>query len=100
MSEWFEDWFNTKYYHILYENRNDDEAQSFIQRLLKELSLSKNSRVLDLACGQGRHSRFLNRLGYDVVGTDLSDQSIAHAKVNENERLKFACAKLYTKMCA
>jgi len=91
MPEWFEDWFNTKYYHILYEHRNDDEAETFIKQLLSELSLPKKSRVLDLACGQGRHSRFLNALGYSVVGVDLSEQSINCAKKYENQDLKFVC---------
>ena len=26
--DWFSDWFNSKYYHILYQNRNEKEAES------------------------------------------------------------------------
>ena len=42
---------------------------------------------MDLACGKGRHSIFLNSLGYDVTGVDLSIQSILEASKNKNERL-------------
>jgi len=91
MAEWFEDWFNTKYYHILYDHRNDEEANTFIKRLSDELALPQKARILDLACGQGRHARFFNELGYNVVGVDLSEESILSAKSFENESLFFHC---------
>lgn len=86
---WFADWFNTKYYHILYNNRNFEEAELFITKLTNDLQLPKNSKIIDLACGKGRHSIFLNQLGYHVLGLDLSEESIAHNKIFENETLKF-----------
>jgi len=87
--EWFKDWFDTKYYHILYQDRNDDEAHVFMQHLISFLKLRKNGKILDLPCGRGRHSVFLNQLGYDVIGADLSENSIAFAKQFENESLHF-----------
>ncbi|MET2984616.1 class I SAM-dependent methyltransferase [Aureibaculum conchae] len=87
--EWFKDWFDTKYYHILYQDRNDDEAQVFMKYLTSFLQLKKHSKILDLPCGRGRHSVFLNQLGYDVIGADLSGNSIAFAKQFENESLHF-----------
>ncbi|MDR1876015.1 MAG: methyltransferase domain-containing protein [Flavobacteriaceae bacterium] len=87
--DWFAEWFNTPYYHILYKSRDDKEAQEFITNLVKYLSIPIESTVLDLACGKGRHSIFLNKLGYDVTGVDLASQSIESAKRYENERLKF-----------
>ena len=89
MAEWFKDWFNTKYYHILYKNRNFEEAEIFIQNLVAHLNLQKGAHVLDLACGKGRHSIFLNKLGFDVVGVDLSPENIACANQNASENLKF-----------
>lgn len=47
------------------------------------------SRALDLACGKGRHSVRLWKHGYDVIGIDLSTDSIAEAKLNEKEGLEF-----------
>ncbi|MFN5878833.1 MAG: SAM-dependent methyltransferase, partial [Flavobacteriales bacterium] len=66
--EWFADWFDTPYYHILYKNRNDEEAAHFIENLIEFIQLDLGSRVLDLACGKGRHSVTLNKLGYNVLG--------------------------------
>ncbi len=87
--DWFEEWFDTPYYHILYNNRDYKEAESFILALTKELNLPEKAKVVDLACGKGRHSVFLNKLGFDVLGLDLSQQSIAFDKKFENPNLKF-----------
>lgn len=88
--EWFADWFDTSYYHTLYKERNDEEAAIFIANLLDFLHLEKNARVLDLACGKGRHSITLNKLGYNVLGVDLSPNSIELAKYHANNTLDFA----------
>ncbi|WP_326982855.1 class I SAM-dependent methyltransferase [Chryseobacterium sp. MYb264] len=87
--EWFESWFDTPYYHLLYSNRDYTEAENFITKLTADLGLPPNSKIIDLACGKGRHSVFLNKLGYDVLGLDLSQQSIDFDKQFENETLKF-----------
>ena len=57
---WFESWFDSKYYHILYQNRDDNEAKYFIDNLLDAFHFKKGARLLDLACGKGRHSIYLN----------------------------------------
>lgn len=86
---WFASWFDTPYYHILYKDRNYREAQIFMDNLTHYLNLPEKAKVLDLACGKGRHSIYLNQLGFDVVGADLSENSIASAKTNENDTLHF-----------
>lgn len=86
---WFASWFDTPYYHILYKDRNYREAQIFMDNLTQYLNLPEKAKVLDLACGKGRHSIYLNQLGFDVVGADLSENSIASATKNENETLHF-----------
>jgi SAM-dependent methyltransferase len=88
-TEWFETWFDTKYYHSLYKHRDENEAAYFIQRLLDEIELPEHSQVLDLACGKGRHSITLFDAGYRVVGLDLSKNSIDHLKDKEREGLEF-----------
>ena len=62
--DWFTDWFNTSYYHTLYKERNDVEAQLFMRNITEILSLDTTTHILDLPCGKGRHSVFLNSLGY------------------------------------
>lgn len=86
---WFSNWFDTPFYHILYKDRDYAEAQLFIDNITDYLNLPENAKVLDLACGRGRHSIYLNKLGYDVIGADLSENSINFAKEFENETLHF-----------
>lgn len=88
-NNWFASWFDTPYYHILYKDRNYREAQIFMDNLTHYLNLPEKSKVLDLACGKGRHSIYLNQLGFDVLGADLSENSIAEANKNANETLHF-----------
>ena len=88
-TDWFTSWFNTPYYHILYKHRNDADAQFFMRNITSFLNLPKNSYIADLPCGKGRHSVYLNSLGYKVTGGDLSENSILHAKQFENESLDF-----------
>ncbi len=88
-TEWFQNWFDTPYYHLLYDHRNDEEAKFFMKGLIQFLKLKKGDRILDLPCGKGRHSRFLNSKGFEVVGADLSKNSIQAAKLYENDKLKF-----------
>lgn len=86
---WYASWFDTPYYHILYADRDHAEAQQFMDNLTQYLNLPEHGKILDLACGRGRHSIYLNSLGYDVTGADLSKNSIAYAKTYENETLHF-----------
>ena len=87
--EWFKEWFNSPYYHLLYKNRNLKEADLFIKNLSDFLQIKQNANILDLACGNGRHSIILNRLGFKVTGVDLSNNSISIAKQHENKNLQF-----------
>ena len=86
---WYEKWFNTKYYHILYANRDYEEAKLFINNLASHLKLKKNSKIIDVACGNGRHAVYLNLLGYDVTGIDLSKKNIESASKSSKKNLQF-----------
>jgi len=86
---WFASWFDTSYYHQLYNHRSEEEAQAFIERLVAFLALEPKSKVLDLACGKGRHARTLHALGLNVLGTDLSPESIAFANESAVDGLQF-----------
>ncbi len=87
--KWYASWFDTKYYHILYKDRDYTEAQHFMDNLTQYLNLPENAKILDLACGKGRHSIYLNSLGYNVTGADLSENSIKEASKFSNETLHF-----------
>ena len=88
-TKWYASWFDTPYYHILYKDRNYAEAELFMKTLTHYLNLEPGDEILDLACGKGRHSVYLNSIGYNVTGADLSENSIAHASKFENDTLRF-----------
>lgn len=97
--EWFASWFDSPYYHILYHNHNEQSAKDFIDNLFKkltpqypehsELQPASSYKILDLACGKGRHSRYMASKGFDVTGTDLSENSIKFARQFETDNLSF-----------
>jgi 2-polyprenyl-3-methyl-5-hydroxy-6-metoxy-1,4-benzoquinol methylase len=86
---WFKDWFNSPYYHQLYQHRDESEAEIFIDKLITHLSPPQGAEMLDVACGKGRHSIQLAQKGFTVTGIDLSEDSIIAAKEAENENLNF-----------
>ncbi|MDQ3550311.1 MAG: methyltransferase domain-containing protein [Bacteroidota bacterium] len=87
--EWYKEWFNSPFYHKLYFERDETEAEDFITNLLNYLNPQPSCRFLDVACGKGRHSKFLASKGYDVNGIDISIDSINYAKKFETDNLHF-----------
>ena len=87
---WFAHWFDSPYYYTLYKNRDEKEAQVFIDNLIDYLQIPKGSKLIDIACGKGRHAKYFNKKGIDVVGVDLSQNSINTAKKDENKNLQFS----------
>jgi SAM-dependent methyltransferase len=87
---WYRSWFDSPYYHILYRDRDEVEAAKFIDRVLKYFDPPPYATFLDLACGKGRHSKYVSEKNFNVTGIDLSPRSISTAKQYENERLNFA----------
>ena len=83
------DWFDSDYYQILYKHRDYNEARNFIDNIIEYLDLKKGSKILDLACGIGRHSIYLDKIGFKVVGTDKSPNNIKIAKASQNQSLNF-----------
>ncbi len=87
--EWFASWFDTPFYHTLYSNRNDEEATQFISNLFKHLQIPQGAAILDVACGKGRHAKSMHALGMDVIGIDLSCNSITTANEMATTGLRF-----------
>lgn len=78
--QWFESWFDSPYYHILYKNRDKKEAELFIDSLYSRFKIKPEHTILDLACGKGRHSIYMASKLNLVTGVDLAPNSIAEAK--------------------
>ncbi|MBA3649778.1 MAG: class I SAM-dependent methyltransferase [Chitinophagales bacterium] len=87
--EWFETWFDSPYYHILYQQHDHQEAERMIETLFKYLELPASAKILDVACGRGRHSIYMAEKGYTVAGIDLSWKNIQYAQRYEQDNLSF-----------
>lgn len=83
MSEWYKEWFDDDYLKV-YSHRNDEDAKTLIETVLKYIDIEKNAFVLDAACGAGRHSRLMAEYGFRVIGFDLSESLLKAA--NENRK--------------
>ncbi len=71
VTEWFRDSFGEDYLR-LYPHRNDEEAERITALIVRTVGLEPGWRVLDVACGAGRHARAFRRVGAECVGLDLS----------------------------
>lgn len=79
MPEWFEEWFGDDYLR-LYPHRDEAEARRAVELLRRTLPWATGWRVLDVACGPGRHARALEEAGAWCVGLDLSAALLARAR--------------------
>ncbi len=70
-AEWFREWFGQAYLE-LYPHRDEAEAARAVALYRERAALSAGDRVLDLACGAGRHLERLRAGGLRATGIDLS----------------------------
>jgi SAM-dependent methyltransferase len=78
-SNWYENWFGNEYLTV-YAHRDEDEARQLVQLILTYINLDKNSKIIDLCCGQGRHAHLFAQEGFEVYGFDLSRKLLQVAK--------------------
>jgi ubiquinone/menaquinone biosynthesis C-methylase UbiE len=71
MTEWFEEWFGEEYLQ-LYPHRDHAEAERAVGLILGTVGCRPGWRVLDVACGAGRHALALQAAGLRCTGVDLS----------------------------
>lgn len=84
---WYRRWFGEAYLEV-YPHRNESEAEEVVQLLLEHAPLPPGARILDLACGAGRHLRPMARRGLAPVGLDLSFPLLRRAReANPREAL-------------
>ena len=89
--EWFRDLFDARYAAALAEEKPPRQTRIEVEFVARVLGLPRGARILDVACGYGRHAGPLSRRGYRVVGVDLSRAMLAEARRRHREgpRLRF-----------
>lgn len=78
MSEWWQDFFIPVTGEIMFKPRAGI-SKIEVEQVVREAKISKHARVLDLACGVGRHSIEFAKKNFDVVGLDFSKHYLADA---------------------
>ncbi len=73
MAQWYREFFDDLYLRVYQPMEAPERVRSEVDFIVNALQLPKGAQVLDLCCGQGRHSLELARRGYQVVGVDLSE---------------------------
>ena len=87
-SEWWRTLFNSLYLEtdgdIVENDRNTGDE---VDLLVRSAGLQRNDRILDLCCGQGRHSLELAQRGFHrVIGLDRSRYLIRLARKRAKQR--------------
>lgn len=72
-------------YLTIYAHRTDEAARAEIKDIIQILELNSPATVLDLCCGNGRHSRALTELGFEVTGIDLSKVLLEQAELTNTD---------------
>lgn len=78
---WYEDWFGSDAYRLVYDHRDETEAERLIDLIEREIGPQPGAHIVDVGCGRGRHARILAHRGYRITGIDLSPDAIAEAQV-------------------
>lgn len=85
-------------YLYFYEDRiSEEQTKKEIDFLIKELELQKSTKILDLACGHGRHTNKLAELGYNITGVDINKGFLEIAKNDARKKklnTKFICGDM------
>jgi 2-polyprenyl-3-methyl-5-hydroxy-6-metoxy-1,4-benzoquinol methylase len=85
MKQWYEEFFENygmKYDSESFTSGTKGECDFFEE----EIGYNKQCRILDIACGTGRHSIEMARRGYKVTGIDLSDSLLSRAREKAREQ--------------
>ena len=88
------DWYKKIWTLDIQDQSWVEDTKRQVDFLIEKLELKGTERILDLACGFGRHSLELARRGFDVTGVDITPEYIEYAtKQAQTEKLNasFIC---------
>jgi len=72
MEKWYQKWFSSEDYLLVYNHRDSSDAKQLTDLILNITKPNPYVSILDAACGAGRHAEFFISKGFKVVGFDLS----------------------------
>lgn len=75
-----QDWYATAFDGATAEMAWTERTEAEVNRALTMLRPEGGERILDLACGSGRHSLELVKRGFSVVGSEISPELVAIAR--------------------
>ena len=99
---WYEDWFDRDEYELVYQCRDEDEAERAVDLVKRLAAPDAEAEIVDAGCGRGRHARALARHGYRVTGFDLSARALRQARERakaEGLSIRFVQHDLRTPLC-
>lgn len=79
MKEWWKTLFNSLVGE-LFASLEGKNSRADVEQILKKVKLPKNGKILDLACGAGRHSVLLAKKKFKVIGLDFSRTYLSVAR--------------------
>jgi len=89
---WYKEWFDSDNYLKIYSHRDETEAERLVDLIVNNINFFSGGKVLDMACGSGRHAIIFASKGYEVTAVDLSKNLIATAEANakaQNVNIEF-----------
>ncbi|HLJ45282.1 MAG TPA: class I SAM-dependent methyltransferase [Bryobacteraceae bacterium] len=98
-NHWYKDFFNGVALDMWRNAVTPEMTEKDVDFLAETLALSHGARVLDVPCGNGRHSLALAKRGFQTTGVDLSAEFIEEARARaavETTQAHFACTDMRT----
>jgi len=81
----------SKYYNLLYKDKNYQKEYSYISDLIKKHG--NNNNILDIGCGTGKHLSYFKKDGYAVSGVDVSENMINEARKYLEQEEDLVCCR-------
>jgi len=78
--EWWKTFFTKWTGDLMFEHFVGGRTKREVDEILRKAKVGRDARVLDLACGRGRHSVEFAARGFQTVGLDYSKSYLAQAK--------------------
>ena len=75
------------YWNTYYKSNKKIKESSFARFVIKKID--KNSKIIDIGCGNGRDSFFFSKNDLKVTAIDISKNAIKNNSLKSNKNLKF-----------